>query len=189
MKSIRRVSLTVCLVAGFAVATIVPSMTADAQAPAQDKLPRRARRRPGGEDVAGNAGAAGARGGRGASERLPLRRVRLPETQSKARSSTSITAAIPATASTARPEHGPSSATGATCRQKPDLSRSFGSAQIERRATPATAMPNFPENTLSDKQAKDIYAYIRTFKSNSPEVKDIPTLNAIVNAASRPYKP
>ena len=56
-------------------------------------------------------------------------------------------------------------------------------------ATPATSMPNFPANTLSDAQAKDIYAYIRTFKSNSPEVKDIPTLNAIVSAASRPYKP
>lgn len=55
--------------------------------------------------------------------------------------------------------------------------------------TPSTSMPNYPENTLSDKQARDIYAYIRTFKSNSPEVKDIPTLNAIVNAASRPYKP
>jgi mono/diheme cytochrome c family protein len=55
--------------------------------------------------------------------------------------------------------------------------------------TPSTSMPNFPEKTLSDKQAKDIYAYIRTFKSNSPEVKDIPTLNAIVNASSRPYKP
>jgi mono/diheme cytochrome c family protein len=55
--------------------------------------------------------------------------------------------------------------------------------------TPATQMPNFPESTLSDKKAKDIYAYIRTFKSNSPELKDIPTLNAIVNSASRPYKP
>jgi mono/diheme cytochrome c family protein len=55
--------------------------------------------------------------------------------------------------------------------------------------TPSTAMPNYPVNALSDKQAKDIYAYIRTFTSHSPEVKDIPTLNAIVNAASRPYKP
>jgi mono/diheme cytochrome c family protein len=54
---------------------------------------------------------------------------------------------------------------------------------------PATSMPNFPEKTLSEKQAKDIYAYIRTFKSNSPEAKDIPALNAIVSAASRPYKP
>jgi hypothetical protein len=50
-------------------------------------------------------------------------------------------------------------------------------------------MPNYPETTLSDKQAKDIYAHIRTFKSNSPEIKDIPTLNTIVNAASQPYKP
>jgi hypothetical protein len=36
--------------------------------------------------------------------------------------------------------------------------------------------------------AKDIYAYIRTFKSNAPELKDIPTLNAIVASANRPYK-
>ena len=42
---------------------------------------------------------------------------------------------------------------------------------------------------MSDKQAKDIYAYIRTFKSNAPELKDIPTLNQIINGASRPYKP
>jgi mono/diheme cytochrome c family protein len=55
--------------------------------------------------------------------------------------------------------------------------------------TPSTSMPNYPETTLSDKQAKDIYAHIRTFKSNSPEVKDIPTFTSIVNAASRPYKP
>ena len=56
-------------------------------------------------------------------------------------------------------------------------------------ATPSTSMPNFAENTMSDKQAKDIYAYIRTFKSNAPELKDIPTLNAIIKSASRPYKP
>lgn len=56
-------------------------------------------------------------------------------------------------------------------------------------ATPSTSMPNFPEKTLSDKQAKDIYAYIRTFTSHSPAAKDIPTMNAIVNSASRPYKP
>jgi mono/diheme cytochrome c family protein len=54
---------------------------------------------------------------------------------------------------------------------------------------PSTAMPNFPENALSDKQAKDIYAYIRTFKSNAPPLENVPTLNEIVKAASRPYKP
>jgi mono/diheme cytochrome c family protein len=56
-------------------------------------------------------------------------------------------------------------------------------------ATPATRMPNFAENTMTDKQAKDIYAYIRTFKSHAPEVKDVPALNAIVKSASQPYKP
>ena len=55
--------------------------------------------------------------------------------------------------------------------------------------TPATRMPNFPENTLSDKQAKDIYAYIRSFKATARELKDIPTLNQIIAAAARPYKP
>ena len=54
--------------------------------------------------------------------------------------------------------------------------------------TPSTSMPNFAANTLSDAQAKDVYAYIRTFKSNAPELKDIPTLNAIVKAAAKPYK-
>src|SRR6267143_4351779 len=54
---------------------------------------------------------------------------------------------------------------------------------------PSTSMPNFPENSVSDKQAKDIYAYIRTYKSNAPELKDIPTLNQIIKGASRPYKP
>ena len=48
---------------------------------------------------------------------------------------------------------------------------------------PSTSMPNFGEASLSDQKAKDIYAYIRTFKSSAPELKDIPTLNAIVDAA------
>jgi|SRR5665213_457974 len=51
--------------------------------------------------------------------------------------------------------------------------------------TPATSMPNFAANTLSDKQAKDIYAYIRTFKSNAPPLKDISTLNGIVADAKQ----
>jgi mono/diheme cytochrome c family protein len=55
--------------------------------------------------------------------------------------------------------------------------------------TPQTRMPNYSENALSDKQAKDIYAYIRSVKSGTPELKDIPTLNSIINSASRPYKP
>ncbi len=51
--------------------------------------------------------------------------------------------------------------------------------------TPLTSMPNFAAASLTDKQARDIYAYIRTFKSNAPPLKDIPTLNAIVDAAKQ----
>jgi mono/diheme cytochrome c family protein len=50
---------------------------------------------------------------------------------------------------------------------------------------PSTSMPNFGESALSDKQAKDIYAYIRTFKSNAPPLKDIPTLNTILDSAKK----
>jgi mono/diheme cytochrome c family protein len=53
---------------------------------------------------------------------------------------------------------------------------------------PSTSMPNFGEGSLSDRQAKDIYAYIRTFKSSAPELKDIPTLNAIVAASKQDKK-
>ena len=53
---------------------------------------------------------------------------------------------------------------------------------------PSTSMPNFGEESLPDKKAKDIYAYIRTFKSSAPDLKDIPTLNAIVDSAKQDKK-
>ena len=54
---------------------------------------------------------------------------------------------------------------------------------------PSETMPNYPENSLSDEAAKDLYAYIRTFKDNAPPLEDIPTLNAIIESSSRPYSP
>ena len=53
---------------------------------------------------------------------------------------------------------------------------------------PSTAMPNFSQESLPDKQAKDIYAYIRTFKSSAPAAKDIPVLSSLVEAAKRVKK-
>jgi mono/diheme cytochrome c family protein len=172
MKSIRRVSLTVCLVAGFAVATIVPSMTAGAQAPAQGQTPEAGQARGG---RGGNAGAAGARGGRGSVGTVA------PPTS-------------PVTGNAVEGKKLYFNYSCYSCHGYNGETEAGFIAFLRLRADrapeqPATAMPNFPEKTLSDKQAKDIYAYIRTFKSNSPEVKDIPTLNAIVNAASKPYKP
>lgn len=49
---------------------------------------------------------------------------------------------------------------------------------------PSDRMPNFSQNVMSDRQATDIYAYIRTFKSSAPKGND-PTLTAIVNAAKQ----
>ena len=55
--------------------------------------------------------------------------------------------------------------------------------------TPSTNMPNFSEASLPDKAAKDIYAYIRTFKSSAPaNLKDAPALSAIVDAAKQDNK-
>ncbi|MBV9504776.1 MAG: cytochrome c [Acidobacteriia bacterium] len=53
---------------------------------------------------------------------------------------------------------------------------------------PSTSMPNFSESSMSDKQAKDIYAYIRTFKSTAPDLKDASALNAILEAARQEKK-
>jgi mono/diheme cytochrome c family protein len=54
---------------------------------------------------------------------------------------------------------------------------------------PSTAMPTFPASAISDAQARDIYAYIKTFKLDSPEVKDIPAYGAIQASAAAAYKP
>jgi mono/diheme cytochrome c family protein len=53
---------------------------------------------------------------------------------------------------------------------------------------PSTSMPNYSTATLSDAQARDLYAYIRTFKSNAPPVDEIPVFNQILTAAEKPYK-
>lgn len=54
---------------------------------------------------------------------------------------------------------------------------------------PSTNMPNYPENALSDAGVRDIYAYIRSMPEDTPDVEDIPTFNAILESAERPYKP
>lgn len=61
--------------------------------------------------------------------------------------------------------------------------------QDEAPVLPATNMPNYPANALPDEDAKDIYAYIRSMPENSPEVSDIPTFQAILESAQKPYNP
>jgi mono/diheme cytochrome c family protein len=53
---------------------------------------------------------------------------------------------------------------------------------------PSTAMPNYPVESLSDAQARDVYAYIRSFKSAPPPIEKIPVMSQILAAAKKPYK-
>jgi mono/diheme cytochrome c family protein len=54
---------------------------------------------------------------------------------------------------------------------------------------PSTSMPNYPAQSLGDEQAKDIYAYIRSFTSRQPPIDKIPAMTQILEAAQKPYKP
>ena len=48
---------------------------------------------------------------------------------------------------------------------------------------PTQSMPNYSAVSLSDENAKHIYAYIRTFKDTPPELDDIPALKEILEDA------
>ena len=54
---------------------------------------------------------------------------------------------------------------------------------------PSTRMPNYPEESLSDDEARHIYAFIRIFEDTAPAAADIPLFNQILEAASRSYEP
>ena len=54
---------------------------------------------------------------------------------------------------------------------------------------PSTNMPRFSERALPDPQALDIYAYIKTFKLDAPDVKTIPVMGQIEASAAAPYVP
>ena len=53
---------------------------------------------------------------------------------------------------------------------------------------PSTSMPNYSAATLPDAQAKDIYAYIKTFKTHAPPLDQIPVFGQILTEAQKPYK-
>ena len=49
--------------------------------------------------------------------------------------------------------------------------------------TASRAMPNYDDTVLSDSQAKDLYAYIKTLRDNTPEVADDVLMQQILDAA------
>jgi len=71
--------------------------------------------------------------------------------------------------------------------QTEEIFRTYLRLRSEQNPTlPSTQMPNYPEDSLSDAEVSDLYAYIRTFVSNVPALEDIAVLNAIVEAAAAP---
>ena len=54
---------------------------------------------------------------------------------------------------------------------------------------PSTRMPNYPEETLSDEQARHLFAYVASFELDAPEIEDVPVFRQIIESASRPYTP
>jgi mono/diheme cytochrome c family protein len=50
---------------------------------------------------------------------------------------------------------------------------------------PKNTMPNYDVKVLSDEQALDIFAYIKSLKDDSPELDDIPVFVEILEAAKR----
>ena len=48
---------------------------------------------------------------------------------------------------------------------------------------PKNSMPNYAASTLSDEQALDIYAYIKSVKDDLPAVEDDPVMQELLDAA------
>ena len=50
---------------------------------------------------------------------------------------------------------------------------------------PKNSMPNYADSTLSDEQALDIYAYIKTLRDDPPALEDIPAFVEILESAKQ----
>jgi ubiquinol-cytochrome c reductase cytochrome c subunit len=80
--------------------------------------------------------------------------------------------------------------TGSPIVQNVDLFLTFLRLRADQAPLlPSTRMPNYPENALSDAEARDIFAYINTLELDAPDVDAVPTLKAILESAERPYTP
>ena len=42
---------------------------------------------------------------------------------------------------------------------------------------------------IGDSDASDLYAFIRSFRLDAPDVEDVPVLQQILESAKRPYVP
>lgn len=52
----------------------------------------------------------------------------------------------------------------------------------------SVAMPSYGASSLPDGQAADVFAYIKSFKSTQPALKDIPLLSQMLKEGGKPTK-
>lgn len=66
----------------------------------------------------------------------------------------------------------------------PQLFLTYLRLRAEQNPTnPKNTMPNYDASTLSDEQALDIYAYLRSLDDDPPALQDIPVFVEILDAA------
>ena len=51
--------------------------------------------------------------------------------------------------------------------------------------SPSNSMPNYSENVINDSEAKQIYAYIKTFKDSPPHLEEIPIFKEMLDNSNR----
>ncbi len=54
---------------------------------------------------------------------------------------------------------------------------------------PSTSMPSFPASSLSDADALDLYAYVRSFVLHAPDPQGIAAFQKILESAKTTYEP
>ena len=79
--------------------------------------------------------------------------------------------------------------TGSPVVENADLFLAFLRARADQAPLlPTTRMPNYPENALSDAEARDIFAFVDSFVLDAPETDSVPIFGTILELAERPYE-
>jgi len=79
--------------------------------------------------------------------------------------------------------------TGSAILESPDAFVAFLRLRAEAvPLLPSTSMPSYSVSALSDADARNIYAYVRTFVLHAPDPKGIATLQTIITSANAKYK-
>lgn len=80
--------------------------------------------------------------------------------------------------------HGYTGETGSGARLNPPRLNQAGFIAYVRNPPNPDRMPPYRQQEVTDQNLADIFAFITSLKSNSPEVEDIPLLEAIIDEVS-----